>query len=124
MTGRALLCACVLIACGPSPRHEADGGADGSTSHACVDDCDPVQGMSCDESIGMCQGACAPQNLGKSYLGCDFYPTVTANPVDNNFHFAVAIANSTDELASITIEGGGLAAPQMFTVAPFGVEVQ
>lgn len=115
------------VACAPGT-----GTCDGATSRACLADgsafaevfCDPVQGMSCDDASGLCRGACAPHELGKSYVGCDFYPTVTANPVDNNFHFAVAIANSTGTFADVTIEGGALAAPQTFAVAPFGVEVR
>lgn len=115
------------VACRPQT-----GVCDQGTSHACKDDgsgfvdvfCDPVQGMACDEASGLCQGACAPRALGKSYVGCEFYPTVTANPVDNNFHFAVTISNSGSEFAHVVIDGGGLAAPEMFTVAPFGVAVR
>lgn len=107
------------------------GTCDGNTSHACTADgsavvdveCDPVQGMACDAATGLCSGACAPQNLGKNYMGCDFYATVTANTVDSNFHFAVAIANSTSSFAHVTIEGGALAASQTATVTPLGVQV-
>jgi len=115
------------LACQPGT-----GTCDGEVSHTCLPDgsaivdvtCDPVQGMACDAGTGLCEGACAPQTLGKSYLGCDYYPTVTANTVDSNFHFAVAIANSTAEFAEILIEGGGASAPQSFALAPFAVEVR
>src|SRR5688572_3508654 len=74
----------------------------GDVARTCRDDgsgydeiaCDPVQGMSCDAASGRCAGACAPQSIGSSYIGCEYYPTVTANNVDNRFAFAVAISNT------------------------------
>ncbi len=68
--------------------------------------CDEVQGLSCDANTGECAGACA--NLGTSYIGCDYYPVVTqqldiyvgANP------YAVAVANTTNQEATITITRG------------------
>ncbi len=79
-----------------------DGSAwiDGST-------CDPVQGLSCDANAGTCVGACA--NLGTSYIGCDYYPVVTQqldSYVGPGNPFAVAVANTTDQQADITITRG------------------
>src|ERR1041385_6436174 len=58
------------------------GTCNGNSSHACNDtgtgyvdtECDPVQGMTCDAATGSCTGECAPQNLGTSYIGCEYYP--------------------------------------------------
>jgi hypothetical protein len=86
--------------------------------------CDPLQGMACDFEIGVCGGACAPQNLGRAYIGCEYYPTVTGNEVDGSFSFAVAVSNTTSETASVHVEGGALPAPLTFTVAPKSVQVQ
>ena len=62
-------------------------GTDGS---AIVDvECDPIQGVACNAATGLCEGACAPQNLGTSYIGCEYYPTVTGNDVDESFEFAI-----------------------------------
>ena len=92
------------------------GTCNGDVSHACNDTgseytdttCDPLQGMSCDPGSGLCTGACAPQNLGSSYIGCDYFPTVTGNDVDKTtFDFAIAIANTSTQVAMVTIDGSG-----------------
>jgi hypothetical protein len=67
-------------------------------------ECDALQGMVC-EPDG-CKGACSPATLGDGYVGCDYYPTVTPNPVYSGFHFAVAVANSGDSEASVTVTRG------------------
>jgi len=87
--------------------------------------CDPVQGMSCDpNAVGGCVGACAPKSIGTSYIGCDYFPTVTGNTTGTQFDFAVAIANTTTSQASVTIDGGALGAPQVVTVPPSSVVVK
>ncbi len=68
--------------------------------------CDEVQGVSCDANSGQCIGACSPLELGLSYIGCDYYPTVTANIVATNFNFAVAVANTSNKEAKIRIDRG------------------
>ena len=50
-----------------------------------------VQGTVCGVS-GTCEGACTPANLGQSYIGCDYYPTVTGNLVSSSFAFATHAA--------------------------------
>ena len=70
--------------------------------------CDGVQGVTCDANSGQCVGACSPKSLGTSYIGCDYYPTVTANIVDESFNFAVAVANTTDIAAAIEIDKNGM----------------
>src|SRR6185437_3725304 len=72
------------------------------------------QGVTCDAATGACIGACAPQLLGQSFIGCDYYPTVTANVVsDNPFHFAVIVSNTTASLATVKITKG----PALVTTA-------
>ncbi|HUJ57031.1 MAG TPA: IgGFc-binding protein [Kofleriaceae bacterium] len=108
------------------------GTCNGNDSHACnsmgtgyVDTtCDPVQGESCDATMGVCTGACAPLTLGLSYIGCEYFPTVTGNLVGNNFDFAVAIANTGSQPAMVTIEDGALTSPMTVTVAPATLLVQ
>jgi len=43
----------------------------------------------------------------KTYVGCDFWPTVVANNVWSLFDFAVAVANAGDETADVTVTRGG-----------------
>jgi hypothetical protein len=91
----------------------------GSVAHTCAEDgsgyvdteCDPLMGSSCDTVTGLCTGPCAPQELGRSYIGCDFYPTVTLQydlyntaPKDR---FAVAVSNTTSTAANVTITRAG-----------------
>jgi hypothetical protein len=105
------------------------GTCNGDTAHECMPDgsgyhdvyCDPMQGMSCG-SNGVCEGACSPTTLGTTYFGCDYYPTITGNPVSGEYHFAVVIANTSGQTANVHVEGGGLAAPETFTV-PGGAAV-
>ncbi len=90
----------------------------GDASHACRPDgsgfddiaCDPVQGSSCDALTGACNGPCSPQVLGKSYLGCDFYPTVTQQLDSYNVPpanvFAVAVSNPTGTPTDVLVTQG------------------
>jgi hypothetical protein len=41
----------------------------------------------------------------RSYVGCEFWPTVTANPVWNDFDPAVVVANAGDSDAVVTVTG-------------------
>src|SRR5678816_1364534 len=111
----------MLVACGPRARDPGGdddddpcsapgscsvctpgtGSCDGNMSHACnsngdgfIDEfCDPVQGVSCNGDTGQCQGACSSTELGSSYIGCEYYPTVTGNMVSSGYNYAVAISN-------------------------------
>ena len=68
--------------------------------------CDGVQGITCD--AGQCVGACAPNSLGTSYIGCDYYSVVTPNVVGTNFTFAVVVSNVSAEDADITVTRGAM----------------
>ncbi len=87
-------------------------------------DCDPLQGLSCDFDSGQCDGPCAPHRLGDSYVGCEYFPTVTGNTVRSEFEYAVTISNDNDHPVQVHIEGGALATPEMFLVAPHAVHVE
>lgn len=108
------------------------GTCSGDQSHACADDgmsyvdatCDPLQGSMCDPANGQCSGPCSVQALGNSYIGCEYYPTVTGNTTGTVFDFAVAIANTTSTAATVTIDGGALTSPQTVMIAPNAVTVQ
>jgi hypothetical protein len=108
------------------------GTCNGNESRACnstgtdyeTTTCDPAQGMTCDPNSGQCTGPCAPQNLGTSYIGCEYFPTVTGNMVSQNYNFAVAIANTSNGVANVTIEGGSLTTPVVIAVQPNSVRVQ
>ena len=85
--------------------------------------CDPVQGMGCDVDTGRCTGACSPDALGVTYVGCSYRPVVTAQYVMNQFPYGVAVANTGEVEANVVIDGGGVATPIMISVSAGGVEV-
>jgi IgGFc binding protein len=114
-------------ACGP-------GGAvcNGGVSTYCewdgsavrVEPCDPIMGMTCDQTTGRCVGVCASGQLGHSYIGCDYYPTLTSNALVNQsvFHYAVAVSNSTQATANVTITRGSSNISTL-TVGPGGIQI-
>ncbi len=77
-----------------------DGGAEGGATKKL--DRDPI---SCDEARDF-----------RTYVGCDYWPTVTANIVQDVFDFAVAVANTGAAPANITVTGNGV--NETTTVAP------
>jgi hypothetical protein len=94
-----------------------EGKCDGQVAQKCDDMgtgfqdtfCDDVQGVMCDPNAGQCVGACAPDTLGTSYIGCQYYSIVTPNVVGDNFTFAVVVSNVSNADANITITRGGQA---------------
>lgn len=67
-------------------------------------ECDSMQGLTC--MPGGCQGPCALNEVQDSYIGCDYYPTVTLNPVWQGFAFAIAVSNTQSEPVNVTITRG------------------
>jgi IgGFc binding protein len=86
--------------------------------------CDPRLGLSCNVKTGLCEGPCSRVALGRSYIGCEYYPTIIGQQVNDDFQFAVAIGNTSAEAAQVTIDGGALTSPLELTVAPGGVETR
>ena len=82
--------------------------------------CDPVQGMEC-ASDG-CRGHCVANKLGRSHVGCDFWPTVTANAVQQEgFEFGVLVTNTTEEVAEVRVTSGEIVLAKR-KIAPNGQE--
>lgn len=50
---------------------------------------------------------CAEAETSKSYVGCDYWPTVTPNTVWSIFDFAVVVANTGAKQADVTVTGRG-----------------
>jgi IgGFc binding protein len=83
-------------------------------------ECDPMQGMTCDPDG--CKGDCTPPNLSHTYLGCDYYPTITLNPVWSGFDFAVAVANAGKAATNVVVTRDATDVTTK-TVAPGALEV-
>jgi len=61
-------------------------------------------------------GSCADATAQKSYVGCDYWPTVTPNPVDSAFDFTVVVANTGASNADVMVTGpGGFSQSTMVT---------
>jgi hypothetical protein len=60
---------------------------------------------------------CAEAAANKSYIGCDYWPTVVANSVWSIFDFAVVVSNPGSGAATVTVTGPN-GSNQMVTVAP------
>lgn len=61
---------------------------------------------------------CAQSELAKSYIGCEYWPTITPNSqLSKVFEFAIAAANPTKAPAMVTVEKAGTVVAT-FTVSP------
>ncbi len=106
------------------------GTCSAGTATSCLPDgsgyqgeyCDPELGVSCID--GACQGACSSDALGSSYIGCEYFPTVTAQPVNPNFTYSIVVSNTGNLPANLVISGGALGAPIVLVVQPQEVKVQ
>lgn len=63
---------------------------------------------------------CVDAAANKSYVGCDFWPTVVYNPVYSVFDFAAVVANAGKSPAQVTVSRGTMSAT--VTVAPGSLE--
>jgi IgGFc binding protein len=114
-----MVCAALLVfaACGGSGNKS--GFDDGSSGTSSGDGGDEGGGLFGDGGgLGGGDGAssggftgdpvtCDQATLSKSYIGCDYWPTVVANNVWSIFDFAAVVANAGQNPADITVTGPG-----------------
>jgi hypothetical protein len=90
------------------------------------EECDGLQGVTCDENLGQCVGACSAGALGQTYIGCDYYPTVTQQHDSYNtaptHQFVTAVANTSAQAAEVTVTQGDTVIAQV-QVAPEDVGI-
>lgn len=93
----------VLAACGSKARVvvDDDAGADPSSPTLTFDEA----GAPPDASLGRDPETCEEATLTRSYVGCDYYPTVTANNVWSVFDYAVVVSNIGKAPAEVRVEG-------------------
>ncbi|WP_437674712.1 IgGFc-binding protein [Sorangium sp. So ce131] len=82
------------------------GGDDGILGAGASDPGEPQPDPAADPKT------CAEAASLKSYIGCDFWPTVTANNVWSIFDYAVVVANAGEEAAEIEVMRDGSAVAQ------------
>jgi hypothetical protein len=108
----------VLDGGGSSGSASSSGGGSsggGSSSGSLVGD-----GATADTGLTGDPTTCAGAAQIGSYIGCDYWPTVTANNVWSVFDYAVVVANAGATTASITVTGPG-GTNQTATVAGNGL---
>ena len=96
-----LLPVVIVLACGSKGSGFGDGGpGDGgfNTDGPNFGDTGNSDGAG---QVASCTDAAA----AKSYVGCDYWPTVTGNNVWSIFDYAVVVANASGQLANVTITG-------------------
>ena len=97
-------------------RTDGSGWQDGAA-------CSATDGQSC--SAGRCVGRCDEAALGRSYLGCEYWATVTPNSqLGATFQFAVVLSNPNTYAVTASITGGALATPANITLAPGAIQTQ
>jgi len=68
------------------------------------------------QTVVMDPVTCMEAAANKSYIGCDYWPTVLANAVWSIFDFAVVVSNPGQSPSTVTVTGNGQ--NQMVTVMP------
>ncbi|MBI5517477.1 MAG: IgGFc-binding protein [Deltaproteobacteria bacterium] len=84
--------------------------------------CNPSGGQTCNN--GSCMDRCSDSALGRSYLGCDYWGTTTANgQLDARFEYAIVVSNPQTYPVEATVEGGALPMPRALSLRPGEVQI-
>jgi hypothetical protein len=109
------------IACSSEKMNFDDAGMDAGVNDTGIPQMDafmyPEVMLSSD--VGMASPipkTCQESQYSHSYIGCDYWPTVTLNPVYTGFDFAVAVSNPQNMSVNVTVSGGALQQPLMVMV--------
>ena len=101
--GCAMVAAALFVACDSASNRHGGGGSGGTGGGAA--------GGTGGGGAGGGGGStgdpvtCADAATQKSYVGCDYWPTVLDNPVLSDFDFAVVVANTGTTDATVTVDG-------------------
>lgn len=114
-----------LSRCSPTPgmqQHTETCAMDGSRwMPGAV--CSDAEGLMC--VGGRCVSRCDQAALGRSYLGCEYWATVTANSqLATSFQFAVVLSNPNPYAVQASITGGGLTMARGIQLAPGAVHTE
>ena len=130
MKKAVLLTAALVLGCGQN-NGAFDAGVDASgPNDATVSDVSdggiPLPDVSLSPETGTTApipATCTESVSQGSYIGCDYWPTVTLNPVYTQFDYAVAVSNpQPTQAATVTISGGALTANVVVTVPAQSVQ--
>src|ERR1700722_11553132 len=81
----------------------ADGGKDGGVVLPGSDAMMLNPGDATKDGIVGDPTTCAEAAASKSYVGCEYWPTVTANGVESIFDFAAVVANTQTLPATVSV---------------------
>jgi hypothetical protein len=106
----------LLAACGGDDKGQPDGGKDTGAADNTVTDAGSDASLFGDVTLNLDTGTvapipttCAEAVQRSSYIGCDYFPTVTLNPVYSQFDYAVAVSNpQATQTVTVTVSGGAL----------------
>jgi hypothetical protein len=119
--GRNCIAGVGCAVCRPGMQQCKDG-APNTTQECAMDGSGWIDGQTCDSGNGeFCRaGRCVTRcgDLGNSYLGCDYWPTITTNhELSNSFFFSAVIANPNAYDVNVRVEGGALTSPRERVIA-------
>jgi hypothetical protein len=109
--GGAVLLGLLIGACGTYksqfPADDFDSGFGGFGTSGGAKDAGDATTMSLTRPANAYTGptSCDQAEMQRSYIGCDYWPTVTTNPVWSIFDFTVVVANAQTSAAEITVTG-------------------
>ena len=109
--GCAMVAAALFVACDSASNRHGGGGSGGTGGGAAGGTGGGGGSGGTGDPV-----TCADAAAQKSYVGCDYWPTVLANPVLSDFDFAVVVANAGTTDATVTVDGPSGFSPQMATV--------
>jgi hypothetical protein len=116
----SVLALLLYAGCGSDPRGAFDSSTDPSTPIGGGSGFDAGAGAG-SADLGRDPETCAEAAETRTYVGCDYWPTVTANNVWSIFDYAVVVANIGKQPADVAVTGpGGVSAK--VTVAPGSLE--
>ncbi len=110
------LCGAIVAACG-SNKSEFPSFPDAGPPDGTPEDTVLVLGSSSYSGPTSCTQAA----MERSYIGCDYWPTITTNPVWSIFDFAAVVANAQSVAATVTVTGPN-DVNMMVSVGPGAIE--
>lgn len=114
--GRSCINGIGCAVCTPGAQ-QCKAGDPNTTQECAMDGSGWVDGQTCDMTNGeYCRGGrCVTRcgDLGSSYLGCEYWPTITTNSyLKSGFAFSIVIANPNTYDVNVRMEGGSLSSPR------------
>ncbi len=121
-SGLTLGCLALAVSCASDPVSRAQPDANSDAAPINLPNLPPPGdgGGALPTRPGEDPATCDEAAVSRTYLGCEFWPTVTYNPVDQTFDFAVVVSNPQTVDAAVTVTGGPFGDTYELAVKPGG----